>query len=332
MKTILNKEQCKLIAKTIKPLQFRKQHLERPLLTFQADKETKLRTYLFLSAICHQTHSLINKKLNLKGWSFSEYVFTNLGKENSELLNPNFLAKLTTNQLIEKLKPLFSDDGNPNNCTLDKLDQRADFIIQISKKLNEQYNGKVENLIKKSDGFLINNGNGLYELLEKFEAFSDPLRKKSTLFAQLISHANLFQIKDKESITPVMDYQMQRLLLRTGCVEITDTELKKALQNKTPIQSDEEVRNASCQAVKIISEISNKDIFELDDLLWSLARSCCKEKTLCTDKECSKNPCTFFTFINIPEHNQCIFEQICPGKSNKEYRALWQPIVDTHYY
>ena len=79
-------------------------------------------------------------------------------------------------------------------------------------------------------------------------------------------------------------------------------------------------------------EMANKDFFEMDEILWSLGRSCCKEKTLCADKACNKNPCTFFSFIDIPDHNNCIFEGVCLGSNDESYRKYWQPIVDTHYH
>ena len=331
-KVIVNNKQCELIAKRIYPLRFRKDHFERPFLTFPSDKETKLRAFLFAAAICHQTHTLINKKKNLKGWSCLEDVFTGLGKANSLLLKPEFLEKLSSIELSEKLKPLFADDGNPVNCTLDRLEERSNFLIQISKILLEKYGGKVENLLNKSEGFLLKNQNCLYVLLKDFEAYSDPLRKKSTVFIQLAFYANILEIKDLESIEPVMDYHMQRLLLRTGCIEVVDEELKKSLQNKEHLSSDEEVRKASVKAIRFMGKLANKDFFEIDEVLWSLGRSCCKEKTLCIDKTCNKNPCTFFSFIDIPEHNHCVFEGVCIGNNNESYRKYWQPIIDTHYY
>ncbi len=331
-KVIVNNQQCELIAKCILPLRFRKDHFERPFLTFPSNTETKLIAFLFAAAICHQTHTLINKKKNLKGWSCLEDVFTLLGKENSQLLNPEFVANFSSAELSTKLKPLFADDGNPENCTLDRLEERSSFLIQISKVLNKKYDGKVENLLQLSDGFLLRGQNGLYDLLTDFDAYSDPLRKKSTVFIQLAVNAKLFKVKDLESIEPVMDYHMQRLLLRTGCIEVIDKELKKSLQNKEQIPSDGDVRKASVVAIRFMGKSANKDFFEMDEILWSLGRSCCKEKTLCIDKTCNKNPCTFFSFVDIPDHNSCIFEGVCMGNNNEAYRKYWEPIVDTHYY
>ena len=214
--------------------------------------------FLFAAAICHQTHTLINKKKNLKGWSYLENVFTHLGEERSQLLDPAFIAKQSSAQLSDKLRPLFAEDGDAGNCTLDRLGERSEFIIQISKVLLERYDGKIGNLLKKSKGYLSQGQNGLYDLLGEFEAFSDPLRKKSTVFIQLAVNANLFELKDPESIEPVMDYHMQRLLLRTGCIEVVDPNLKKSLQDKELIPSDEDVRKVSVDAIRLMGKIANK--------------------------------------------------------------------------
>jgi hypothetical protein len=331
-KVIVNEPQCKLIGERIKPLQFRKNHFERPFLAFPADDETKLRAYLFSAAICHQTHSLANKRKNLKGWSCLEDVYTSLGIANSSLLDPAFLASLSPEDLSVRLKPLFSDDGNPENCTLDRLVERSNFLIQTSKLLNNKYAGRVENLLARSNGFLINNGTGLYELLGESEAYADPLRKKSTVFVQLINSANLFKIRDPEHIEPVMDYHMQRLLLRTGCVDVLDESLRKSLLQRMHLSSDEEVRKACVEAVRVIAGISGKSYFEMDEVLWSLGRSCCKDKTLCADGVCNQNPCSFHSSFDIVEHKKCFFDGACRGKNDVSYRNLWQPVVDTHYY
>ena len=255
-----------------------------------------------------------------------------LGRTNSPLLDPKILSELSPAKLSKKLKPLFADDGKPANCTLDRLEERSEFVIEISKILIEKYDGKVENLLKKSRGYLVNKRNGLYELLKDFEAFSDPLLKKSTIFIQLAIGANLFKMKDPESIEPVIDYHKQRLLLRTGCVEVLDKKLKILLQNKEKMDSDKEVREASVEAVRLIGKIADKDFFEIDEILWSLGRSCCQKKMLCVDGTCNKNPCTFSSFMDIPSHDACIFEGVCRGYKNGNYRKYWEPQVDTHYY
>ncbi len=328
----INKEQCKKIGNIVKNYKFRPSFYKREFITFEVDKETKARAYFYAVAICHQTHTLINRKLNLKGWDYLSYVFINLAKDNSDLLNPKYLSSLTIKELSSRLKILFSEDDDPENCTLDRLSERADFLIQTAKIIREEYDNKITDLLKLSSGFLFNEGKGLYELLEKFPAYSDKLRKKSTVFIKFLEDSGLIKIKDPENFIPVMDYHIQRVMLRTGCVEIIDSSLQKKLLNKEKIESDEEIRGFCVEAIKIISKVSGFKVTMLDDFFWSLGRSCCREKILCYKGECDKNPCTFETFISLSSHNKCIFEKVCKGSVDEEYRKYWQPIVETHYY
>ncbi|OGI15702.1 hypothetical protein A3K63_04720 [Candidatus Micrarchaeota archaeon RBG_16_49_10] len=328
----LNARRCEKVAGIIKTLKFRDSFYQGEYTAIHAEPETKMRAYIYSIAICHQTHTLVSKRRNLVGWDYLKFVFTDLMRKNSELLDPKHLASLTANELSERLRLLFSDDGKPEKCTLDRLEERSNFMIDISRVLNEKYDGKIGNLVKSSNGFLIKNGKGLYELLEAFEAYTDPLRKKSTVFLKKIMEAGLFQPKDPDNIVPIMDYHMQRALLRIGCVEITEKELKRKLANKVPMKSDEEIRNASVEAMKLMSRLSGHPILKMNDLFWSLGRSCCKEKVLCMDGKCNKDPCTLYLTVDLKSHDDCIFNGTCKGSKDAEYRKLWQPIVDTHYY
>ena len=328
----LNIAQCEKVGKAIKNLKFSMAFRQRRLLTVKADKETKLRVYFYSAAICHQLYNLINKKKNLVRWDYLENVFLNLAEENSELLNPDYLANLSVAELKEKIKPLFSEDGNLNNCTLDRLDERCGFLIEIGKILKENYNSKVTDIIKLSDGFLVKNGQGIYETLNKFEAYSDSFKKKATLFTKFIVEAGFFEIKDPENFIPIMDYHRQRVLLRMGCVEVVDQELKKKLLNREKIESDQEVRDACIRAIRIILKATDYGIIEVGNVFWAMGRSCCEEKTLCFDKKCNINPCTFDLTFDLPSHKKCFFEKVCKGSSDEEYRKYWQPIVDTNFY
>ena len=325
----VNLEKCKEIGEIVKKLKFRPSFYQRDFISFKSNEETKLRVYLYSAAICHQTKSLVNKKLNLVGWDFIEHVFLGLAENESKLLDPTYLAGLEVEGLARKLKRLFSESGV---CSLDRLEERAKFMIDIGKKLRENYSGKIRNLVGETNNFLINNGRGLYEILDKFEAFSDPLRKKIMVFIKFSLDAGLIKLKDPENLVPMTDYHMQRVLLRTGCVEVLDQTLKQKLINKEKIKSDDEIRKASIEAIKIISAVSGYTVLEMNDFFWPLGRSCCKEKTLCTDKTCNKNPCTFNLVVDLPSHSECVFQGICKGSLYVEYRKYWEPTVETHYY
>jgi len=324
-------EQCKAVGKILQHLSIRPSAYEREFITFKMDPETKLRAYLFSVGICHQTHTLINKRLNLVGFNYLEKVFVNLAQTHSEMLDPAFVGRQTSQNLSSRIALLFSDTGDSKDSTLDRLIERSELLIEMSRKLVDRYSGQISTLLAMSGGNL-SGERGIYNLLSDFQAYLDPFRKKSTLFVTLAQSAGLLNVKDIENVVPIMDYHMQRVLLRLGCVEIVDLKLRHALVNHEKVDSDEEVRFASIEAVKQLASHSGHPATIIHDFLWPLGRSCCKEKPLCKSGICDKNPCTFDLFVNLHSHKRCVFEGTCKGSLSEEYIKLWQPIVETQYY
>jgi hypothetical protein len=270
--------------------------------------------------------------LNLWGWDYLEHAFLKIAKNKPELIDPKYLNEISESELCDELRPFFSYDGTTESCTLDRLDERAKLMIEASGFIVEAYKGQVGEMLNSTGQKLYNSGNGMYELLIKMEAFSDPFQKKSTFLIKLLEEASLLKIEDTSDFIPIMDYHMQRVLMRLGCVEIIDEQMHLQLVARTPVNSDEEIRSACIEAFKIIANISGYPVTKMNDFFWSLGRSCCNETILCKDGFCNKSPCTLFQIVNIKEHNFCIFEQSCKGKQDESYRKLWQPLVETHFY
>lgn len=325
-------EQCINIGEVLKNIRIRPQFMQRDFLKVEAARETKLRMYFMAAAICHQTHSLYNDKLNLWGWDYLEYGFLQMHKSARAMFNPGYICMSDQDEIIYNLGKTFSPDGNPENSTLDKLPERTEMLIEICKKVKENNHSSIALLIDACEGRLLNNGNGLYEVLSQFTAFSDPQKKKITFFLKLASDAGLINIKDPKNIIPIMDYHMQRVLLRMGCVEVLDKQLRNELTEQIKQSSDEDIRQACIEAVKIIAATSDHSILSINDYFWSLGRSCCNQLTLCKDRSCMKQPCTFNMIVDIPSHVDCLFDGVCRGSKEDTYRKLWEPIFDTHYY
>jgi hypothetical protein len=330
-KAQVNIDQCKAVGKILQKLSIKPSMYQREFITFEADPETKLRAYLFSVAICHQTHILINKKLNLVGFNFLEKVFVDLARARSEILDPAYVVQQTNQGLSSKLARLFSETGKEKDSTLDRLAERSDLLIEMSRKLVDKHSGQISRLLSKGNGRL-NGDQGIYQLLADFMAYADPLRKKSTLFVVLAQNAGLLDIKDVQNMVPIMDYHIQRVLLRLGCVEVLDPKLREALINREKLDSDEEIRNASIEAVKELAFHSGHPDSIIHDFFWPLGRSCCKEKPLCKSGICDKKPCTFELFVHLPSHKNCVFDGICKGSLSEQYIKLWQPLVETQYY
>jgi hypothetical protein len=328
----VNIEQSKKVGKLLKQYTISKRFLEREFQSFNADRETKLRMYLLSSAICHQTHNLHDPIQNLWGWEYMEYGFLKMLKEGNPLLNPGYLSICCDTDVSIILKEAFSPDGKPEHSTLDRIEERTQMLLEICRVVKISHKGRVSDLIDQSGGRLINNGNGLYEILSRFKGFSDPRKKKITFFLKLATDAGVLSIRDPENCIPIMDYHMQRVLLRTGCVDITDTGLREQLTQRIQLVSDEPVRGACIEAIRIIARASGYSLFSMNDFFWPLGRSCCNNTLLCRNHHCEKSPCTLPVMIDIPHHDACILESVCKGRNLESYRKLYEPVTDTHFY
>lgn len=316
----------------LKNVNVKPEFYNREFLSFESDRETKLRIYFLSVAICHQTHDLFHQTLNLWGWDYIEYAFLQMFKGKHPFINPGYISICSSDDINQYLQTAFSFDGKKENCTLDRIEERANMILEICCLVSEKYNRSISGLIDGCEGYLLNNGKGLYEVLPRFEAFSDPLKKKITFFLKLVSDAGLIRIKDPGNYIPIMDYHIQRVLLRTGCVEIMDEKIKTKISTREGMAPDSAVRKGCIEAIRLIADISGHPVLKMNDFFWPLGRSCCNITTLCTSKMCLKNPCTLFHVLEIPAHEECLFQKACKGSTDESYRMLWEPLVDTHYY
>jgi len=320
-------EQSIAIGKVVGQLHFRPEFLKRDFLSIPLDKETKAAMYFYSVGICHQTYHLAHKKLNLFGWDFLEYGFLQIAREKPELLDATFLVKTDAPQLIQLIKPFFAESNKAENCTLDRLDERvrlwkdmAAFILRNNKSL--------VSFIDSSQ----NQAEYFYKNLSKTEAYSDPLQKKTSFLMKLLEDVGYADFSQSENIMPIMDYHMQRVLMRTGCVEIEDTKLNRQLVEQEKIANDSEIRKACINSMKIIAKESGFSVLKMNDVFYTMGRSCCHENPLCVSQSCAKDPCTLSLAVDIPEKHHCIFKNICKGANNENYRQLWQPLVETHFY
>jgi hypothetical protein len=328
----LDFEQCARTALTIGSLKFNPSFYKREFLTFDADRETKLRVYLFSAAICHQTFNLHHPELNLWGWDYMEYGMLKMVESGRALLNPGYVSMCKPDDMEEQLKRAFSTDENPNETTLDRMDERIRMLQQLCLSLHKDYDNRVTNLIDQAEGNVSRGGNGLYELLKSYEAFSDPYSKKITFFIKLATDAGVLRINDPENLVPIMDYHMQRVLLRLGCVRIRDGQLKNELKDQILQKDDLEIRAACIEALRFIAEKSGLPISKMNDIFWPLGRSCCEKTTLCSDGFCLKAPCTLSKTLILKSHSKCLFQDFCTGSQDESFRTLWEPRVDTHFY
>lgn len=326
----VNREQSEKIGIIVGRLKFKPSFYERDFI--QIDSPLKMAMHFYSIGICHQTYHLANRNLNLYGWDYLEYGFLDILKNAPFLLEAKEIVKLSNSELAEKIKPFFAEDQNPDHCTLDNLDERVDLWKDMANGLLRHFDGKIENLFNTNDWVKTQNASNIYDSLKLFEAYSDPFQKKSGVFLKFIADANLIDIEKLENVIPIMDYHMQRVLMRTGCVEISDLQLKEDLQKRLPIKDDEIIRKVCIESMQIIANTSAYHPFKMNDVFYTLGRSCCNEKPLCQVNSCEKFPCTLTRAVVLQTHDTCIFQDICKGAYNTDYLQFWQPQIKTHYY
>lgn len=324
---IVNRAQSKKIGQIVKNLIFRTSFLNRPFLQIKLDDSIKAAMYYYAVGICHQTYQLANHKLKLFGWDFLEYGFMEIAQEKPQLLDANHLSSLSTTKLIQQIKPFFAEDHKAENCSLDHLHERAELWKDMADFMKAQNSNPLE-FIKNSE----NKSEYFYQNLPQSIAYSDPFQKKTSFLMKLLEDAKMLSFNENQKLIPIMDYHMQRVLMRSGCVEIKNKKLKLSLQNRELQKDDIAIREACIESMKIIAETSSYSVFKMNDVFYTMGRSCCNENMLCQSHTCEKTPCTLSLAVELGEHHKCIFQDVCKGAHQANYRNYWQPIVNTHYY
>jgi hypothetical protein len=147
---------------------------------------------------------------------------------------------------------IFAVDGE----TVADPDRRAALLQDLAQGLARDHGGGAERLLASADGRLGGEG-GLLELLSAYEAYSDPLAKKSQLFAKICARRGWFAVADPERWEVSADNVLMRLALRSGLVDPGDLDA---------------VRAATRDAFKRVALATGIPPPELDDMVWELGR------------------------------------------------------------
>ena len=335
MQTKVNIAQCKKAGLILKNYSIDKDFFNRDFIFNDSSPELKARAIFYSVAICHQTYNLRDEDRNLFGWDFIEDRFYHLMHTADSSLKPGYFSNLSIFETENFLQNLFSVTCIRDNCTLDRLNERSRFLKETDSFFENLFNGSTISFINSTDGHLLNNKNDYdwYNTLSKLEAFSDPHKKKISFLVKLLTDAGLLVINSYDDFIPIMDYHMQRVLLRLGCIEIMDKNLYKSLVSQELTMNDSEIRETCIEAIRIISTESDKRVDQMNDIIWPFGRSCCNIKPVCRYGECEKHPCSLSKIITeVEPKHKCILNEICYGFKDDIYFNLWQPNIITHYY
>ena len=134
--------------------------------------------------------------------------------------------------------------------------RRAALWRDLGRGLCGAYGGSAARLLEAAAGRLGGEA-GLIARLAEFEAYADPLGKKSFLYAKICARRGWLTVADPESWEVCADNVLMRLALRAGLVEPGRLY---------------EVRVATRCALKHLAAAAGVSPPVLDDLLWELGR------------------------------------------------------------
>ena len=147
---------------------------------------------------------------------------------------------------------VFEVDGE----TVADPDRRAALWRDLAAGLARDYAGAAERLLAAAEGRLGGPG-GLLSRLAAFEAYADPLAKKSQLYGKICARRGWLEVADPERWEVSADNVLMRLALRSGLVEPGDLA---------------QVRAATRDAFKAVAADTGISPPVLDDMLWELGR------------------------------------------------------------
>lgn len=293
--------------------------------------------YFLLVAICHQTSPQGKAPLEgtvggryLKGWDYLSAKLLEAVTKDSALLTPAAWVGISESTV----RGIFRDEvigerlSDPAGRTL--------LINDLGQKMLAQSWESANDIYTSTNGRIASGDPSILDLMGRFRAYSDPVRKKTWLFLALMRNMGLWKFVDPANLGPPVDYHEIRGHLRIGTVEVFDPELRSILVKGERVNGHQDIiiRQAVSDAIMLISELSGlNDPSRLHYLFWNIFRSCCTR----SEPHCHACPPT----CSLPPQyvplatlgrltRRCPFSDVC-NSANDQVKLL-EPLVETEYY
>lgn len=240
-----------------------------------------------------------------KGSDFIWQAFTRAATEDPTVLEPQRLANEA--DLFDRI--CAADDGR---CPVPQLESH--------RQLQQAYGAALQEAGHVGFGDLLADttnqdrpGQALLDRLSDLPGYAeDPLAKKANLLLIILANRpeRFIDLRDPEAVTPIVDYHLMRSCLRTGCVTISDPELRTRVENRRWVDELEEdlIRSAAFDAINLLAEHSGLSHAAVDGFFFTNARTACVEAT-------------------EPRCKECPAEAVCAKRT-----SLFQPIFRTTAY
>ena len=293
--------------------------------------------YLFLVAICHQTTPRGMPPLlgvvdgrERRGWDYMLGRFEHLARRDRDLLSLGYWREMTG----ERLANLFSDAKY--GARLVETDRRAELIRNLAAVMDAEHWDHLQHVYRLADGRVATGDPNLVGLLSRFDAYRDPVNKKTFYLLALMRNHGIWTYQDPDRLGPPVDYHEIRGHLRLGTVLIVNEHLERKLLTHEPVTEAEDlaIRQAVFQAIMEISRASGiHNPTRLHYLFWNVFRSCCqREETHC--EACPPTcplPARYVPLALGPDGRACPFRTVCRAAREPERRRLVEHTVSSSY-
>ncbi len=294
--------------------------------------------YFLLVAICHQTSPRGRPPLegivggrHLRGWDYLSAKLASAVRDDPRLLSSGTWSRFTAEDLVD----LFRDSKLGRRLT--DSAGRARLIRNLGIVMQDHGWTFFEDLYRACDGRIGSGYPNLLELLAKFDAYKDPVQKKSFLLLAIMRNTGLWSYRDNANLGPPVDYHEIRGHLRIGTVKVNDPQLRQKLLTNTPVSASDDlaIRRAVRDAIVLIAyqlgERANPSV--LHYLFWNVFRSCCTQESphcaQCT-RDCPLPDRYVSLAIREDGSRRCPFADVCES-ANSTVR-LQEHVFDTDYY
>jgi hypothetical protein len=273
-----------------------------------------------------------------KGWDYLREKFLGRALQDPNWTSPSFWAKLTPHDL----SGLYVDDTLGEGCkdkikdvgkTLNRVNERAFLINDLGNHLTELNCKYIRELFEQCDKTL-GGSDGFLNALKSFEAYSDPVRKKSLFFSSIAKSECKWNVKDQENLASPVDYHELRGHLRIGTLIINDSELSARVQSGLAIteKEDTELRQQAQKVNDRIGKETGCGSSAIHYLFWYVFRNCCPRASAQTHCLNCGDGCELLqVYKQMPTyHDRCVFSEVC-NSANKPDKVI-DPAYIGHFY
>jgi len=291
--------------------------------------------YLFGVAICHQTSPRNGPRLGGRlecqsrdawGWDYLRLRLAERVAQDAAPLEPSKWTRIDA----ATLSRLFADANGSE--TLSAVEERIALIRDLGTRMCSQGIDDVTAIFVQEQRTLENHGTGILPRLSQFDAYRDPIRKKSFFFLELMQNSCGWSFVDPHHLGAPVDYHEVRGHLRLGTVIVEDRGLLERVRAGIAVDAaaDVAIRGAVANAIALIASMSGHSASDLHYLFWNVFRNCCSRSvqhcSSCTP-DCGLPSRYRATFS---EENRCMFRDCCRS-ANLPHKLL-EHVHETDFY